>query len=230
MQWGGSPVVGAPPTWLPPPLAGFWLPSGLGFWHPPPHLYPGHPGGTAPPQMGQGYWSSPTPWGSPPGGQAPLPFGSPPLRTPSLRSTTSTLPTVRQAYVKIGFIYLLNYFAFLTRSFTCLFFKKRSPCFVLQSTTPHTITVQVQNQTATSHCQLSYIHHSHSITHTHQVLHFATPCTPDGGEGGLLLLCSNCCTYSSSFTASASLPSIFQSLINLAHLLNRASIPDQQTP
>jgi hypothetical protein len=54
MQWGGSPVVGAPPTWLPPPLAGFWLPSGLGFWHPPPHLYPGHPGGTAPPTNGSG--------------------------------------------------------------------------------------------------------------------------------------------------------------------------------
>jgi hypothetical protein len=34
---------------------------------------------------------------------------------------TSTPPTVRQAYAKIGFICLLDYFAFLTRSFTHLF-------------------------------------------------------------------------------------------------------------
>jgi hypothetical protein len=69
--------------------------------------------------MGQGYWPSSTLWGAPPGGQAPPPFGSPPWRTP-LRPTTSTPPTVRQAYVKIGFVYLLDYFAFLTHSFTCL--------------------------------------------------------------------------------------------------------------
>jgi hypothetical protein len=86
----------------------------------PPHLYPGQPGGTAPSQTGQGYWPSPTPWGSRPGGQASSPSGSPPLRTPPLRPTTSTPPTVRQAYVEICFVCLLDYFAFLTRSFTCL--------------------------------------------------------------------------------------------------------------
>jgi hypothetical protein len=68
--------------------------------------------------MGQGYW--PTSWGSPPGGQAPPPCGSPSLRTPPLRPMTSTSPTVRQTYVKIGFICLLNYFAFLTCPFICL--------------------------------------------------------------------------------------------------------------
>jgi hypothetical protein len=30
MRWGGSPAAGASPTWLPPPPAGFWPPSGLG--------------------------------------------------------------------------------------------------------------------------------------------------------------------------------------------------------
>jgi hypothetical protein len=58
--------------------------------------------------------------GAPPGGQALPPFGSPPLRIPSLRPTTSMPPTVRQAYVKIGFVCLLDYIAFLTCSFTCL--------------------------------------------------------------------------------------------------------------
>jgi hypothetical protein len=48
------------------------------------------------------------------------PFGSPLLRTLPLRPTTSTPPTVKQAYVKIGFICLLDYFTFLTRSFTFL--------------------------------------------------------------------------------------------------------------
>jgi hypothetical protein len=33
---------------------------------------------------------------------------------------TFTPPTVRQAYVKIGFICLLDYFAFLAHAFTCL--------------------------------------------------------------------------------------------------------------
>jgi hypothetical protein len=42
------------------------------------------------------------------------PFGSPMWRTP-LRPTTSTPLMVRQAYVKIGFVCLLDYFAFLTR-------------------------------------------------------------------------------------------------------------------
>jgi hypothetical protein len=35
-----------------------------------PQPYPGHD--TPPPQMGQGYRSSPTPWGAPPGGQTSL--------------------------------------------------------------------------------------------------------------------------------------------------------------
>jgi hypothetical protein len=59
-------------------------------------------------------------WGSPPGGQTPPPFGSPLLRTPLLWSTTSMPPTIRPAYVKIGFVCLLDYFAFLTHAFTCL--------------------------------------------------------------------------------------------------------------
>jgi hypothetical protein len=33
---------------------------------------------------------------------------------------TSTPPTVRQTYVKVGFVCLLDYFAFLTHPFTCL--------------------------------------------------------------------------------------------------------------
>jgi hypothetical protein len=70
--------------------------------------------------MSQGYWPSPMPWGSPPRGQVVPPFGSSPLRTPPLRPTTSTPPTVRQIYVKIGFIYLLDYFTFLKHPFTCL--------------------------------------------------------------------------------------------------------------
>jgi hypothetical protein len=69
---------------------------------------------------GSGYWLSPTPWESPPGGQVPSPFGSSPLRTPPLRPMTSMPPTVRQDFVKIGFICLLDYFTFLTHSFTCL--------------------------------------------------------------------------------------------------------------
>jgi hypothetical protein len=70
--------------------------------------------------MGQGYWPSPMPWGAPPRRQAPPPFGLPPLRMPPLRPTTFTPPTVRQIYVKICFVCLLDYFAFLTRWFTCL--------------------------------------------------------------------------------------------------------------
>jgi hypothetical protein len=31
MQWSGSATAGAPPTWPPLPLPGFWLPSGLGY-------------------------------------------------------------------------------------------------------------------------------------------------------------------------------------------------------
>jgi hypothetical protein len=57
--------------------------------------------------------------GAPPGGQAPTPFGSPLWRTPH-RPTTFTPPTVRQAYVKIGFVCLLDYFIFLTHLFICL--------------------------------------------------------------------------------------------------------------
>jgi hypothetical protein len=71
--------------------------------------------------MGQGYWSPPPSWGSPPRGQALpppprespprgqvlLPFGSPLLGTSPLRPTTSTPPTVC----------LLDYFAFLRRPF-----------------------------------------------------------------------------------------------------------------
>jgi hypothetical protein len=60
------------------------------------------------------------PWEAPPRGQASRPFGSPSFRTPLLRPTTSTPPTVRQAYIKIGFRGLLDYFAFLTCSFTCV--------------------------------------------------------------------------------------------------------------
>jgi hypothetical protein len=59
-------------------------------------------------------------WGSPPGRQALPPFGSPMLRTPPLRPTTFMPPTVRQAYVNIGFVYLLDYFIFLTHAFTCI--------------------------------------------------------------------------------------------------------------
>jgi hypothetical protein len=70
--------------------------------------------------MSQGYWSLPTPWGDPPGGQAPPPFGSPLWRTLLLWPMTSIPPTVRQAYVKIGFVCLLDYFTFLTRSFISL--------------------------------------------------------------------------------------------------------------
>jgi hypothetical protein len=62
MSWGGSPIVGQPPTWPPPsPPAGYWLspPSG-GYWPPPPlggHL--GESSSTPPPPSGQGYWPSP---------------------------------------------------------------------------------------------------------------------------------------------------------------------------
>jgi hypothetical protein len=42
------------------------------------------------------------------------------LRTPPLRPTTFMSPTVRQAYVNIGFVYLLDYFIFLTHAFTCI--------------------------------------------------------------------------------------------------------------
>jgi hypothetical protein len=119
MSWGGSPAVGAPPMWLPSPPTRFWPPLGSGFWRPPPQSYPGQPFKNNPPQTGQGYWPSPTPWGAPPGGQATPPFGLPPWRTP-LRPTTFTPPTIRQAYVKIGSVCLFDYFAFLTHSFTCL--------------------------------------------------------------------------------------------------------------
>jgi hypothetical protein len=106
MQLGESPVASAPPMWPPPPPVGFWPTLGPGFWRSSPQTYPGQLGGTAPPQMGQGYWLSPKPWGSPPGGQALLPFGSPPLRTSLLQPMTSTPPRVRQTYVKICFICL----------------------------------------------------------------------------------------------------------------------------
>jgi hypothetical protein len=49
MQWGGSPVVGAPPTLTPLRLAVFWLPSGPGYWRSPLQPYPGQPRGTPPP-------------------------------------------------------------------------------------------------------------------------------------------------------------------------------------
>jgi hypothetical protein len=68
MQYVGSPVAGAPPTWPPPPLAGFWPPSGSGYFHPPLQPYLGQPRAPPPPQMGQGYWPLPPPWGSPLGG------------------------------------------------------------------------------------------------------------------------------------------------------------------
>jgi hypothetical protein len=116
---GRSPAVGEPPTWPPPPRVGFCPPTGPGLWCPLPQPYPGQPFGTPPPQTGQGYWPSPTLWGAPPEWQVPPTFGSPSWRTP-LRSTTSTPSTVRQAYAKIGFVCLLDYFAFLTCSFTCL--------------------------------------------------------------------------------------------------------------
>jgi hypothetical protein len=106
--------------WPPPPLTGLWLPTGSGFWRPPPQPYPSQPSGTPPSQTGQGYWPSPMPWGAPPRGQASPPFGLPLLRTPPLRPTTSTPCTVKQAYVKIGFVCLLNYFTFLARSIICL--------------------------------------------------------------------------------------------------------------
>jgi hypothetical protein len=105
-QWtGGSPTAGAPPTWPPPPPTGFWPPSGPSFWRPPLQPYPDQPGGHPPPQTGQGYWSPSPLWGSPLGGHAPLPFSSPALRSPLLRPTTSTPPTVR------------NNFTILTRPF-----------------------------------------------------------------------------------------------------------------
>jgi hypothetical protein len=124
MPWGGPPAAGAPPTWLPPHPVGFWPPSGAGFSRPPPQSYPGQPFGTLPPQTGQGYWSSLTPCGAPPGGQAPPPFGSPLWRT-QLRPTTTTPPTVKQDNVKIGFVCLLDYIAFQTCSFTYLSGKLR---------------------------------------------------------------------------------------------------------
>jgi hypothetical protein len=49
MPWGGSPISGVPPTWLPPPPAGFWPPTGPGLRHPPPQPYPGQPSGTPSP-------------------------------------------------------------------------------------------------------------------------------------------------------------------------------------
>jgi hypothetical protein len=57
------------------------------------------------------------PWGAPPGGQASPPFGSHLLTTPPLRPMTSMPPTVRQVYVKIGFVCLLDYFTFIYMSF-----------------------------------------------------------------------------------------------------------------
>jgi hypothetical protein len=117
---GGSLIVSAPPMWPPPSSTRFWSLLGPAFSCPPPHPYLGQPGGIPHPQTGQGYLSSSTPWGSPPGWQVSLPFGLPPLRTPLLRPMTSTSPTVRQAYIKLGFVCLLDYFTFLTRSFTCL--------------------------------------------------------------------------------------------------------------
>jgi hypothetical protein len=51
-------------------------------------------------------------WGAPPGGQALPPFRSLSWRT-LLRPTTFTPPTVRQVYVKIGYVYLLDYFTFI---------------------------------------------------------------------------------------------------------------------
>jgi hypothetical protein len=59
------------------------------------------------------------PWGSLTRGQALPPFGLPPWRAP-LWPTASTPPMVRQSYVKIGYVCFLDYFAFLTCSFTCL--------------------------------------------------------------------------------------------------------------
>jgi hypothetical protein len=49
MLWGGSPIVGVPPTWPPSPPIGFWPPTGPGFWHSPPQPYPDQPSGTPPP-------------------------------------------------------------------------------------------------------------------------------------------------------------------------------------
>jgi hypothetical protein len=119
MSWGGSLAAGAPPMWPPSLPVGFWPPTGIGFWRPPPQPYPGHAFDTPPSQMGQGYWPSLMPWRASPGGQALPPFGSPPFRTP-LRPTTSTPHTVRQAYTKICFICLQDYFVFPTHSFTHL--------------------------------------------------------------------------------------------------------------
>jgi hypothetical protein len=109
IQWVGSPTASAPPTWPPLPPTWFWPPLGPGYWHPPLQSYQGQLGGPPLPQMGQGYWPTSPPWGSPPVGQVPPPFGSPLLRTSPLWSTTSTPPTVC----------LLDYFTFLTRAFTC---------------------------------------------------------------------------------------------------------------
>jgi hypothetical protein len=76
---------------------------GSRFWSSPLQSYPGQPGGYCPP---------PSLWGSPPGGQELTPFGSPSLETTPLWPTTSTSPMVRRR-----FMYLLDYFTFLT----CLF-------------------------------------------------------------------------------------------------------------
>jgi hypothetical protein len=35
MQWGGSPVGGAPPMWPPLPPTGFWPPFSPGYLRPP---------------------------------------------------------------------------------------------------------------------------------------------------------------------------------------------------
>jgi hypothetical protein len=116
MQWGGSPTAGAPPIWPPPLLVGFWLPSRPGFLRLPLQPYLGQPGGYWPLPP---WWGSPPggratlpPLGSPPGGLAPPPFESPTLGTTPLRPTTSMPPMVRCC-----FIYLLDYFTFLTHLF-----------------------------------------------------------------------------------------------------------------
>jgi hypothetical protein len=54
MQWGGSPITSAPPTWLPPSPTGFWPPSSLAYWRSPLQPYPGQPGEPPLPHTGSG--------------------------------------------------------------------------------------------------------------------------------------------------------------------------------
>jgi hypothetical protein len=132
-QWtGGSPTPGEPPTWSPPPSAGFWPPWGPGFWRPPVQPYPGQTIGH-PPSQPAGHPPPPPSWGSPPGEYVPSPFGSPPLRSPLLQPMTSTPPTVRNYFAILTHIHIGPPVSHATRPWPITFVGHWAPTNIMQS-------------------------------------------------------------------------------------------------